>query len=94
MPTLADPVVFFWAVLALQVIGLSSMLLARMPHASWLHTCCRHIFIVCLVVGGVATIYAMGSKSDCWAWCGTMFSIMAVGGTADLGRASRVAEGF
>jgi len=90
MPQLADPVVFFWSVFALQVVGLTSMFLARMPHPTFLHNCCRRLFVVCLIVVGLATIYAMGSQSNCWAWCGTVFSLMAVGGTMDLGGASRI----
>lgn len=91
MPQVADPIVFFWSMLALQVVGLASMLLARMPHPTLLHTWCRRLFVVCLIVVGLATIYAMGSQSSSWAWCGTTFSLMAVGGTMDLGGASRMA---
>lgn len=91
MPYLADPAVFFWSILVLQVVGLASMFLARMPHATLLHSCCRRVFVLCLVIVGVATIYAMGSQSNCWAWCGTIFSLMAVGGTMDLGGAQRMA---
>jgi hypothetical protein len=91
MPLLADPLVFFWAMLALQVVGLASMFLARLPHPTLLHNCCRRVFIACLVVVGVATIYAMGHECSTWAWCGTTFSVMAVGGTMDLGNASRIA---
>jgi hypothetical protein len=36
---------------------------------------------------------AIGMKSGCWAWCGTTFSIMAVGATFDLGNPVR-ATGF
>jgi len=91
MPFLADPGVFFWTVLALQVVGLASMFLARLPHPTFLHICCRRLFVVCLVVVGLATIYAMGLQCSTWAWCGTTFSLMAVGGTMDLGGASRIA---
>lgn len=91
MPQLADPIVFFWSVLVLQVIGLASMFLARMPHPTFLHGCCRRLFVVCLIVVGLATIYAMGSQTSTWAWYGTTFSLMAVGGTMDLGSASRIA---
>jgi hypothetical protein len=91
MPFLADPIVFFWAMLALQVVGLASMFLARLPHPTLLHNCCRHLFVVCLIVVGLATIYAMGQECSTWAWCGTTFSLMAVGGTMDLGGASRIA---
>ena len=91
MPQLADPVVFFWSVLVLQVVGVASMFLARMPNPTLLHGLCRRVFVLSLVTVGLATIYAMGSQSNCWAWCGTVFSLMAVGGTMDLGGASRVA---
>jgi hypothetical protein len=87
----ADPVVFFVVVLVLQVIGVASMLLARMPHTTSLHTCSWNVFLFCLLLVGCATIYAMGSQSDSWAWYGTTFSLMAVGGSADLGSASRMA---
>jgi hypothetical protein len=91
MPQVPDPHVFFWCMLVLQVVGLASMLLGRMPQPTLLHHCCRQVFIVCLVVVGLATIYAMGSQTSTWAWCGTTFSVMAVGGTMDLGSASRIA---
>jgi hypothetical protein len=91
MPQVADPSVFFWSMLVLQVVGLASMFLARMPHPTLVHNCCRQVFIACLIVVGLATIYAMGSQTSAWAWCGTTFSVMAVGGTMDLGSASRMA---
>ena len=90
MPLAADPNVLFWCLLVLQVVGLASMLLARMPQPTLLHNCCWSLFIVCLIGVGVATIYAMGSQTSTWAWCGTTFSVMAVGGTMDLGCASRM----
>lgn len=91
MPQVADPIIFFWIMLLLQVVGLASMVLTRIPHSTLLHSCCQKLFIVCLVVVGLATIYAMGSQCSTWAWCGTTFSVMAVGGTMDLGNASRIA---
>jgi hypothetical protein len=91
MPQVADPIVFFWSVLALQMVGLASMLLARMPHPTLLHNCCRRLFIACLIIVGLATIYAMGSQTSSWAWYGTTFSLLAVGGTIDFGTAPRIA---
>jgi hypothetical protein len=90
MPQVADPNVPFWCLLVLQIVGLASMFLARMSRPTLLHNCCRLLFVVCLVVVGLATIYAMGLQSSTWAWCGTTFSVMAVGGTMDLGCASRI----
>lgn len=87
MPAVADPAAFFWSVLLLQVVGVASMLLARRPQPTLLHHFCRRLFIASLIVVGLATVYSMGTHSDHWAWCGTVFSIMAVGGTMDLGGA-------
>jgi hypothetical protein len=92
MPLLADPV-FLWSMLAIQMVGLASMVLARMPHTSSVHAICRVLFLGCLVLVGLTTVYAMGCHSSCWAWSGTIFSIMAVGATADLGPAVHV-SGF
>ncbi|MDX1945202.1 MAG: hypothetical protein SFU86_07335 [Pirellulaceae bacterium] len=90
MPTLADPVLL-WTLFAIQLVGLVSMVLARMPHGTLLHGACRSLFVGCLVVVGLATVYAMGCYGSSWAWSGTVFSIMAVGGTADFGRAAPAA---
>lgn len=84
MPLLADPV-FLWCLFAIQIVGLVSMVLARMPHCSPLHAFCRTCFLGCLVVVGLALLATATSHSSNWAWCGTVFSIMAVGATADLG---------
>ena len=71
MPQVADQFVFFWIMLVLQVVGLASMFLARMPHRTLLHIFCRQLFVACLIIVGLATIYAMGSQTSTWAWCGT-----------------------
>jgi cell division protein FtsW (lipid II flippase) len=92
MPLLADPVLC-WCLFAIQLVGLVSMVLARMPETSSLHAFCRTCFLACLVVVGLATIAAtIDCHSSSWAWCATIFSVMAVGATADLGPAR--APGF
>lgn len=91
MTLLADPVLC-WCLFAIQLVGLISMVLARMPETSSLHAFCRTCFLVCLIVVGLATIgTAIDCQTSCWAWCATIFSVMAVGATADLGPA-RAAE--
>jgi hypothetical protein len=88
MPLLADPVLC-WCLFAIQVVGLVCMLLARMPAYSALHCFCRSCFFGCLVIVGLATIgTAMDCHTSCWAWCATIFSMMAVGAAADLGGAA------
>lgn len=84
MTEFADPMVF-WSMVALQFVGLASILLARFPHACIKQGYCRGLFVLCLMVLGFATIYSIGAESSYWAWCGTTFSVMAVGGTSDLG---------
>lgn len=88
-----DPLIF-WGVLALQIVGLASVVFARLPKSSCpIQACCRSLFVGCLIFVGVATMLAIGMESGCWAWCGTTFSIMAVGATFDLGSPIR-ATGF
>ena len=84
MTEFADPSVF-WGMLLMQVIGLGSVVLARLPHTCIKQCYCRRLFMLCFVFLGVATMYAIGNQSGYWAWCGTTFSLMAVGGSSDLG---------
>lgn len=79
-----DPLIF-WGVLVLQIVGLTSVIFARLPESCPVQACCRSLFVGCLIFVGVATMLAIGIQSGCWAWCGTTFSIMAVGATFDLG---------
>jgi len=37
---------------------------------------------------GVVTMLTILTRSNWWVWSGTTFSLMAVGATADLGRAA------
>jgi len=83
MNEFVDPLVF-WAAAAVQVLGLASVLFARLPRASAAHDYGRGIYVGCLVVLGLATMVAIGSGSGYWAWCGTTFSLMCVGGTFDI----------
>jgi hypothetical protein len=70
------------------MVGLFSMVLARMPQSSLLHRFCRACFLGCLIVVGLATIgSSIDCQSSCWAWCATIFGAMAVGATADFGGA-------
>jgi hypothetical protein len=79
-----DPLLF-WGVLALQIIGVASVVFARLPRQCPIQACCRTLFVGCLVFVGMATMAAISVQSGCWAWCGITFSIMAVGATFDRG---------
>ncbi len=88
-----DPLLF-WGTLALQLIGLGSVVLARLPCRCPLQsTFCRLTFFACLFGVAVATMIAIEAHSGSWAWCATTFSLMAVGATFDL-RNSVPATGF
>ncbi|QDU27257.1 hypothetical protein ETAA8_23440 [Anatilimnocola aggregata] len=88
-----DPMLF-WATLALQLVGLVSVVLARLPRRCPLQCACfRTLFFGCLIGLAVATMVAIEAQSGSWAWCGTTFSVMAVGATLDL-RSSMVVTGF
>lgn len=65
-----------WAFLALQLLGLCSVLLARLPIP---HFAGLGVFVTCLVAVGGATFFALAYGSGCWVPCGTTFSLMIVG---------------
>lgn len=81
-----DPVAF-WGLLLVQLAGLSSVVLGRLPRPGKTHEYCRGIYLGCLTVLALATMSAILWDSSWWAWCGTTLSLMAVGGTLDHGSA-------
>lgn len=84
----------FWGTLALQLVGLASVVIARLPCQCPLKsTVCRGLFLACLLTLAVATMAAIHAGSGVWAWCGTTFSLMAVGVSVDL-RSSMAVTGF
>lgn len=88
-----DPALF-WSMLALQLVGLGSVVLARLRcHCPLKSTCCRVVFFACLFGMAAATMFAIDARSGLWAWSATTFSLMAVGATLDL-RSSVPVTGF
>lgn len=87
----AGPGLLFWLALVVHIIGLASTFLARLPHSRRGHVVCHGGFLTCLILVASATFCTILARSDWWVWSGTVFSIMAVGGTAELGSAARVA---
>ena len=77
--------------LVVQIVGLVSLMCARVKGHSLLHRAGRSLFLVSLVAVGLATMCAVGCASDWWVSCGTTLSVMVVGGTFDLGRAAGAA---
>jgi hypothetical protein len=82
MAEFVDPVAF-WGLLLVQLAGLASTVLGRLPSLGKSHEYCRGVYLGCLTVLAVATFAAIGMESSWWAWCGTTLSLMAVGGTLD-----------
>jgi hypothetical protein len=89
----ADPGLLFWILAFLHFVGLASMFLARLPQSQRGLALCHGGFLACLVIVAGATLATIVFRSDWWVWSGTVFSVMAVGGTADLGGAAASIEG-
>jgi hypothetical protein len=93
MLEIRDPV-FFWGTIALQLIGLASVVIARIPCRCPLKSnVCRGLFLACLTGLAVATMAAIQIESVAWTWYGTTFALMAVGVSLDL-RSSVPVTGF
>jgi hypothetical protein len=88
----ADPGLIFWLLAPLHIIGLLSVLLTRLPWSSRVHALCHHGFLACLFIVAGATMLTILVQSHWWVWSGTTFSIMAVGATAEWGRAIQAAR--
>ncbi len=69
-----------------QVVGLLSLVCARLKCRAILNHCFRVGFLVSLLAVGFATMCAVGCASDWWVSCSTTLALMAVGGTIDCGR--------
>ena len=89
----ADPGLLFWLLILVNVVGLASTFLARLPQSHRIHMLCHHAFVASLVLVALATMFTICTQHNGWVWSGTTFSIMAVGATFDLGQAVR-APGF
>jgi hypothetical protein len=87
----ADPALLFWSLALVHVIGLASMMLARLPQSHRVHALCHRGFIACLIVVAAATMFTIIARSNWWVWSGTIFSIMAVGATAEWGQPAEAA---
>lgn len=81
-----------WGIWILQFVGLASVVLARLPQGGLTQSICRSCFFGCLAFVAVATMLAIGWRSECWIYCGVTFSLMAVGATLDFSGQLRVTE--
>ena len=93
MLEIRDPMLF-WGTIAVQLIGLASVVIARIPCQCPLKAnVCRGLFLACLTGLAIATMAAIQMESVAWSWYGTTFSLMAVGVSLDL-RSSVAVTGF
>jgi cell division protein FtsW (lipid II flippase) len=89
LPASEMTLICFYA--SVQVLGLMSLICARLTGECWQHRLSRGAFLSCLVAVGLATMLAVGSNSGWWVSCGATLSLMSVGGTLDLGRTAGTA---
>lgn len=74
-----------------QVLGLASVVFARLSERSPAQDFCQRIFFGCLVLVSGAAVAALCLGNGYWASCGTTLALMAVGATYDGGRSRREA---
>jgi hypothetical protein len=89
----ASPALVFWFLVAVHAAGLASLFLARAHRLKVGRAFCQSGFFACLLFVAAATLFTIITQNDLWVWSGTVFSVMAVGATVDLGPAAR-ASGF
>jgi hypothetical protein len=93
MPQVTEALIF-WIVLATQVAGLSSLVVARLGERSWGAAVFRRTFFVCLLAVGLATISAIHIQAASWLLGAATLGMMAVGATLDCGAARHTAPEF
>ncbi len=75
-----DPSFPTWALLGLQLIGLCTVVLARLPIP---HRLGLYAFLGCMLLLGAVTFITFTAGHGGWAACGTVFGVMVVGAIFD-----------
>lgn len=70
--------------IAIQSLGVASMVLARVGERSRVRPLAQSIFFTCLMLVGGLTLWAITSGGCCWLSCGATLSVMSVGATVDF----------
>ncbi|MFW6170618.1 MAG: hypothetical protein ACODAD_09020 [Planctomycetota bacterium] len=83
MWTLSLPAIF-WSTIVIQLLGLGSLVAARMCRTSRGRAVCQHLFVMVLAALGLITVLAVGADSDSWVTSGATLSIMTVCATVDF----------
>jgi len=84
-----DAVTIFYALFAVQLVGLGSAWLARMSEGSRCQGACQCFFFLCMVVVGTVTVLSLHVGPGWWLTSGTTLSLMALAATYDISGASR-----
>ena len=87
MPAISESLLF-WITLSLHVVGLGSVLCARLAERTRARGAFQLLFVSCFFVVGLFTLIAIAHDSAYWVSCGPTLSLMVVGATIDL-RASQ-----
>ncbi len=79
----------FWAILAIQGLGLVGLVVARMaPHCN-----CRStffsLFLAAMLAVGATTVGCLVAGTSQWLTCGTTLSVMVIGATLNMGRSAQ-----
>jgi hypothetical protein len=80
----------FWLLLAVELLGLVSAVMARTCEGSRREAWYQRLFLLVMGMVGVATIISLGFGPDCWLAAGATFSLMVVIATIDFGRSQQV----
>jgi len=84
--------ILFCVAVAIQVAGVTSIVVAQASERSWARSVFQRAFFVCLLAVGLATVLAIYHRDPNWLPCATTLGLMSVGGTLDFGTRRRVAE--
>lgn len=80
----------FWAAVVLQIVGVASVVGARLGERFGFRLFSQRLCYVCLLLIGSATMLAVVCGSDLWFAFATTLALMSVGATIDFGRSRRV----
>jgi hypothetical protein len=84
MPAFTD-VFVFWLIVAVQLVGLASVAIARLGEQSWFGGMFRRAFFGCLFAVGGVTALAVHLQDSSWVFGATTLGLMSVGATFDGG---------
>jgi hypothetical protein len=79
----------FWLLIAVELLGLASAVVARVSEGSRRENWCQRIFLAVMGVVGIVAIISLGFGPDCWLAAGGTFSLMVLIATTDFGHSAR-----